>query len=111
MSSLEALAATISEQVSKLSSLHQELGTPLPTLDKAGSRDYATETDTPEGEALRKTRSQILDAAADLIRLVQGPTEHILTLTWSVSSHQLPSSHARLECLSIGQRYRRSPLF
>lgn len=86
MASLEALAATISEQVARLSALHQELGTPPPTLDKAGSRDYATEADTPTGESLRQTRSQILDAAMDLIRLVRGPTEHVLTLTWSVSS-------------------------
>jgi 6-hydroxytryprostatin B O-methyltransferase len=101
MSSLETLAATISEQVSKLTALHQELNTPLPTLDKAGSRDYATEADTPEGEALRKTRSQILDAAADLIRLVRGPTEHVLTLTWSVSYSLLLDAYVRSKPLCI----------
>lgn len=85
MSSLEDLAASISEQVARLSSLHKELGLPPPSLDKAGSRDYATETDTPDGEALREARSRILNAAADLVRLVQGPTDHILNLTWSVS--------------------------
>jgi 6-hydroxytryprostatin B O-methyltransferase len=84
-SSLEDLAASITEQVSKLSSLHKELGLPARTLEKSGSRDYATEADTPEGEALRETRSRILNAAADLVRLVQGPTDHILNLTWSVS--------------------------
>ena len=83
--SLADLAASISEQVSKLSSLHQELGLPAPTLDRSGSKIYATESDDPTGEALRETRSRILNAAADLVRLVQGPTDHILNLTWSVS--------------------------
>ncbi|KAL7622417.1 hypothetical protein AAE478_007922 [Parahypoxylon ruwenzoriense] len=85
MASIESLASSISEQVSKLSSLLQEAASPPPTLGEAGFGDFAQETDTAEGNSLREARSKILDAAQDLIRLVRGPTEQILTLTWSAA--------------------------
>ncbi|KAK5991844.1 O-methyltransferase VdtC [Cladobotryum mycophilum] len=85
MASIEDLASTIKEQVSKLSALHQEIGTPLPTFEPSGFADYSTESNTPHGNALRDTRNQILDAALDLIRLVRGPTEHLLTLSWATA--------------------------
>ncbi|KAI8957434.1 putative O-methyltransferase [Daldinia sp. FL1419] len=83
MSSVESLASSITEQVSKLSSLLQEAGLPSPTLDESGFGDFSRQEDTPEGNELREVRNRILDSAQDLIRLVQGPTERILTLTWA----------------------------
>ncbi|KAI2633031.1 putative O-methyltransferase [Hypomontagnella submonticulosa] len=85
MASIDTLASSIAEQVSKLSSLLQGAGLPPPTLDESGFADFAREADTPDGNALRETRSKILDAAQDLIRLVRGPTEQVLTLTWSAA--------------------------
>ncbi|KAI1473079.1 putative O-methyltransferase [Daldinia caldariorum] len=83
MSSIEDLASSITEQVSRLSSLLQEAGLPSPTLDESGSSDFTHETDTPAGRSLREARHRIMDSAKDLVRLVQGPTEHLLTLTWA----------------------------
>ncbi|KAI2781020.1 putative O-methyltransferase [Daldinia loculata] len=85
MSSIENLASSITEQVSRLSSLLQGEGLPSPTFEESGFRDFEHETDTPTGKALREARNRILDTAHDLIRLVQGPTEHILTLTWATT--------------------------
>ncbi|KAK6956749.1 hypothetical protein Daesc_002029 [Daldinia eschscholtzii] len=85
MSSIESLASSITEQVSKLSSLLQEEHLPSPTFDEPGFGDFAYEADTPAGKSLRDIRHRILDSAQDLIRLVQGPTEHILTLTWATA--------------------------
>ncbi|KAI0139059.1 putative O-methyltransferase [Hypoxylon sp. NC0597] len=85
MASIETLASSIAEEVAKLSSLLQEAGLSPPTLGEAGFGDFAHEADTPAGSSLRETRSKILDAAHDLIRLVRGPTEQILTLTWSAA--------------------------
>ncbi|KAI1407231.1 putative O-methyltransferase [Hypoxylon sp. FL1857] len=85
MASIETLASSIAEDVSRLSSLLQEAGLSPPTFGEAGFSDFASEADTPVGDSLRATRSKILDAAEDLIRLVKGPTEQILTLTWSAA--------------------------
>ncbi|KAI8630646.1 putative O-methyltransferase [Xylariaceae sp. FL1651] len=85
MASVETLAATISEQVSKLSKLLAEAGSPAPTLEESGFGDFSHEDDTPPGFALRETRSAILNAAQDLLRLVRGPTEQILSLAWSAA--------------------------
>ncbi|KAI3321412.1 putative O-methyltransferase [Xylariaceae sp. AK1471] len=85
MTSVETLAATISEQVLKLSTLLADAGSPAPTLEESGFDDFSHETDTPAGVALRETRSAILDAAQDLLRLVRGPTDQILGLAWSVA--------------------------
>ncbi|KAI1801520.1 putative O-methyltransferase [Daldinia bambusicola] len=81
MSSIEDLALSITEQVSRLSSLLQEAGLPSPTFDESGSSDFTHVTDTPMGKSLREARSRIQDLAKDLGRLVQGPTEHLLALT------------------------------
>ncbi|KAI1491317.1 putative O-methyltransferase [Biscogniauxia mediterranea] len=83
MTSMEDLATTIAEQVSKFSFLLREAGSPQPTFDETSFGDFSEETDTPAGNALRETRAKILDAAHDLLRLVRGPTEQILTLAWS----------------------------
>ncbi|KAI1387802.1 putative O-methyltransferase [Hypoxylon trugodes] len=85
MASIENLASSITEEVSKLSSLLKEAGVPPPTLDEAGFRDFGREEDTPAGNSLREARSKILDAAQDLIRLVKGPIEQVLTLTWAAA--------------------------
>jgi 6-hydroxytryprostatin B O-methyltransferase len=85
MASVDSLASTITEQVSQLLSLLQQEGLPPPSLDEASFGDFAHETDTPTGNSLRESRHKILDAAQDLLRLVRGPTEQILTLAWSVS--------------------------
>lgn len=85
MTSIENLASSITEQVSKLSSLLQEAGSPSPTLNETGFGDFALEEETPASKSLRETRSKILDAAQDLIQLVRGPTEHVLSLAFSVS--------------------------
>ncbi|KAI0012378.1 putative O-methyltransferase [Xylariaceae sp. FL0662B] len=85
MASIETLSSVIHEQVPKLLSLLQAAGSPPPTLDETGFDDFVHETDTPEGIALRQTRSQIIDAAQELLRLVRGPIEQILTLTWSAA--------------------------
>lgn len=86
MASIDVLASTIGEQVAKLSALQQEAGAPLPSFDASGSKDFSSEVDTPVGKSIRHARSHLLDAALDLVRLVRGPTEHILTLAWSVST-------------------------
>lgn len=86
MASIESLASSILEQVSKLSSLLQEAGTAPPTFAESGFGAFSHEEDTQTGKSLRETRSKILDAAQDLVQLVRGPTEHVLTLAWSVST-------------------------
>ncbi|KAI1082601.1 putative O-methyltransferase [Whalleya microplaca] len=85
MASIESLVSILDEQVPKLSSLLQAAGTAPPTHDESGFDDFAHETDTPEGISLRQTRSHIIEAAQELLRLVRGPTEQILTLTWSAA--------------------------
>ncbi|KAI0124769.1 putative O-methyltransferase [Xylariales sp. AK1849] len=85
MASIDAVASSITDRVSKLSSLLQQTGIAPPTLDEAGFGDFAQETDTPTGNAIRETRNHIIDAAQDLLRLVRGPTDQILSLTWSVT--------------------------
>ncbi|KAJ3491340.1 hypothetical protein NLG97_g5608 [Lecanicillium saksenae] len=92
MSSIETLAATISEQVARLSTLHREAGSNLPSLSEEGAKDYASSTNTSTDVALQDVRRAILGAADELLRLVRGPTEQILTMTWSVSSKQNPST-------------------
>ncbi|XDG05996.1 hypothetical protein ABKA04_005611 [Annulohypoxylon sp. FPYF3050] len=85
MTSLESLASSIVVEVSRLSSLLQEAGLSPPTLDESGFGDFAHEEDTLTGNSLRETRSRIVDAAQDLIRLVRGPVDQILSLTWSAA--------------------------
>ncbi|KAI1091119.1 putative O-methyltransferase [Rostrohypoxylon terebratum] len=86
MASLENLVSSIVAEVSRLSSLLQQAGLSPPTLDESGFGDFAHEEDTPAGKSLRETRSKIADAAQDLIRLVQGPVDQILSLTWSAAN-------------------------
>ncbi|XXG95711.1 hypothetical protein Hte_001981 [Hypoxylon texense] len=85
MASIESLASSISEQVSKLSSLLQETESAPPTFAEAGFGAFSHDEDTQTGKSLRETRSNILGAAQDLIQLIRGPTEHVLTLAWSAA--------------------------
>ncbi|KAI1769357.1 putative O-methyltransferase [Hypoxylon sp. FL1150] len=85
MASIESFASSISEQVSKLSFLLQEAGSAPPTFSEAGFGAFSHEEDSQTGKSLRETRSKILDAAQDLVQLVRGPTEHVLTLAWSAA--------------------------
>ncbi|KAI1777289.1 putative O-methyltransferase [Hypoxylon cercidicola] len=86
MAVIENLASSISEQVSTLSSLLQEAGSAPPTFAEAGFGAFSYEEDIQTGKSLRETRSKILDATQDLIQLIRGPIEHVLTLAWPVNA-------------------------
>ncbi|KAI1781131.1 putative O-methyltransferase [Hypoxylon cercidicola] len=78
MSSLGALVSTIVEKTTTLSLLLGQQNIAQPTFTEDGHSPYQG-----ENAALRKTRYDIVRAAQDLLRLAQGPEDHLLQLAWS----------------------------
>ncbi|KJZ79726.1 hypothetical protein HIM_01195 [Hirsutella minnesotensis 3608] len=85
MTSIQDLASCISEHVEDLSKLLQQNNIPPPSFVPEASEASTASLDRPQDAALRNARVKILNAAQDLVQLVRGPTEHILTLAWSAS--------------------------
>ncbi len=80
MHSLESLAEVISSKAAAISKLLANKSLPLPTF---GEQSYSDFTDVDH--ELRRVRNGLINAAQDIVRLAQGPEDHILNLTWSVS--------------------------
>ncbi|KAI0378281.1 putative O-methyltransferase [Hypomontagnella monticulosa] len=78
MSSLGALTSSIVKDVATLSHLLGQQNIPQPSFSESSHNPYKG-----EDSALRQTRYNIVKAAQDLLRLAQGPEDHILQLAWS----------------------------
>ena len=78
-SQLASVVGTIIEKAAVLSHLLGTQNIALPTFDKEQPNNYKG-----EDVALRRVRYDLVRAAQDLLRLAQGPEDHILQLAWSV---------------------------
>ncbi|KAI1307852.1 putative O-methyltransferase [Xylaria venustula] len=78
MTSLGELVGTIAQTTAELSRLLGAQNTPYPTLDETGHNAFKG-----EDVALRQARYNVARAAQDLLRLAQGPEDHILQLAWA----------------------------
>lgn len=75
-STLESLASTVYAKATELAELGKEHG-------------VALSVESPRGSDLSpiaplKTRNELIRAAKELIYLATGPTDHVLSLAWSV---------------------------
>lgn len=80
MASLESLSSAITAKSAQISKLLAAKSLPAPTFGEQSYADFAN-----EDSELRKARNDLVDAAKDILRLAQGPEDHILQLAWSVS--------------------------
>jgi hypothetical protein len=78
---LSELASTISQHVDALTCTLAKHKLPQPTLDKDGPPTFPGLEEIPE---LAVARNAVLDAAKELITLVQGPTESLTMSALSV---------------------------
>jgi 6-hydroxytryprostatin B O-methyltransferase len=76
-STMEALASTVYAKANELAQLTKDYGID-PSIEAPGGSDLST-------IAPLKTRNELIRAAKDLIYLAMGPTDHVLSLAWSVS--------------------------
>lgn len=86
MATLESLVGVIAARSVKVSKLVAAKSLPEPSFEK---RNYNGFVD--EDFELRKARNDLASAAQDLVRLAQGPEDHILQLAWSVCQTPLPN--------------------
>ncbi|TAQ85366.1 hypothetical protein B7494_g6311 [Chlorociboria aeruginascens] len=80
MVSLESLTSIISDKASEVSKLRAASG--LPPL--ASEEDITKLTKQAETDSkVREAQNELLSAAVDLVRLVSGPVDQLLSLSWS----------------------------
>lgn len=82
-SPLEQLAASISADVATLTQLLQARGEPVPSFDESSAVMIGEKTAKPD-TAVLEVRNRLINAAHDLLRLAQGPVDHIITLQYGV---------------------------
>lgn len=80
---LEQLAASISADVATVTQLLQARGEPAPSFDETSAVTIGKTTAKPD-TALLEARNRLINAAHDLLRLAQGPVDHIVTLAYGV---------------------------
>lgn len=79
MATLASLAGIIAARAVEVSKLAAVKSLPEPSFRENNYTAYAA-----EDFELRKARNELASAAQDLVRLAQGPEDHILQLAWSV---------------------------
>jgi 6-hydroxytryprostatin B O-methyltransferase len=92
-STLESLASTIQTKALELAQLSKENGI-NPSLDDPVASDLSTVTPLA-------TRNELIQAAKDLLYLAMGPTDHVLSLAWSVSTESLDRDKTNRKLTSI----------
>ena len=92
-SALQELSTKVSTQVATITKLLEASGTPSPSLTEAGALDVKAIRE--EDPSLIIARNELLNAAQDLVRLAQGPIDHVITLSYAVRQSS-PSFNARL---------------
>lgn len=85
MASLESLALDICSQVSNISNILAAHSAPSPSFNENSFADFEGPRDISDLK-LRNARNALINAAHDIIRLASGPTDHILSLAFSVLS-------------------------
>lgn len=80
-SALETLASTVYAKAVELAEISKQHGI-NPSIDDPVASDLSSVTPLA-------TRNELIQAAKDLLYLAMGPTDHVLSLAWSVS--QVPS--------------------
>ena len=87
-SPLEELGLKISTEIATITKLLQATGVPSPSFAESSAVDIskspqsAAEQDT----LLNTARNKLINAAQDVLRLAQGPVDHIVTLAYAVRS-------------------------
>ena len=81
-SELQELAAKISNQVATITKLLEAGGAPSPSLGEAGAIDVKDVRE--EDPQLIGARDELLNAAQEVVRLAQGPIDHVVTLSYAV---------------------------
>ncbi|KAL8787340.1 MAG: hypothetical protein Q9195_007799 [Heterodermia aff. obscurata] len=84
MANLESLALEICSKVSDISKTLAADSTPAPSFEEDSFNDFGSS----QGKAdlyLRDARNKLINCAQDIIRLVSGPTDQILTLAFSAA--------------------------
>jgi 6-hydroxytryprostatin B O-methyltransferase len=81
---LEHLSATISSKTAELSKILEANSIPPPSFDERSFVGKDAARLVVDKDNLRAVRNELITAAQDLIRLAQGPVDHLLTLAWSV---------------------------
>ncbi|KAL1969135.1 hypothetical protein VTN77DRAFT_389 [Rasamsonia byssochlamydoides] len=82
-SPLEVVAAKISAEVATVTRLLQECGAPAPSFAESSAVVVGTNTKPANEAALLKARNELINAAHDLLRLAQGPVDHLVTLAYA----------------------------
>lgn len=88
MANLESLALEICSKVSDISKILAASSTLAPSFEEDSFADF----ESSQGKAelnLRDTRNKLINCAQDIVRLVSGPTDQILTLAFSVDALKL----------------------
>jgi hypothetical protein len=97
-SPLEEVAAKISTEVASLTRLLQERGAPTPSFAESSAVDT---TKPPDDAALVKAKNELVNAAHDLLRLAQGPVDHLVTLGYAVSKSKITGMQVLINRPSI----------
>lgn len=81
---LQSLSSTVGLKVTELSNLLKTAGLPEPSFSEKSYADFSHETTASTDNAIRQVRTDLIDAAKDIIRLAMGPIDQVLSLAWSV---------------------------
>jgi 6-hydroxytryprostatin B O-methyltransferase len=84
-STLEQLAATISADVTAVTQLLHARGEPAPSFAESNAVTIGEKASTNSDTTLLQARNRLINAAHDLLRLAQGPVDHVVTLAYGVS--------------------------
>jgi hypothetical protein len=85
MEGLESLASIISSKAAEISKLLIKNSLQPPSFQERSYADFADANFADANSELRNARNCLINAAQDIMYLTQGPEDHILSLTWSVS--------------------------
>src|SRR5256885_1799916 len=83
--SLESLSSTIAIKSAQITKLLAARSLPVPTFREQSYADFAH-----DDSGLREARNELISAAQDILRLAQGPEDHILDMAWSVRKSKFP---------------------
>ncbi|KAL9120673.1 MAG: hypothetical protein Q9187_002772 [Circinaria calcarea] len=102
---LENLSATISSKTLELSKILEANSIPPPSFAESSCVSPEASSLVVDKDNLRTIRNELITAAQDLIRLAQGPVDHLLTLAWSaadVANLGIIAQHDIASKISIG---------
>ena len=82
---LEELGAKVTTEIATITRLLQANGEGSPSFAESSAVDVnASQTTSKDQASLLAARNELVNAAQDVLRLAQGPIDHVVTLAYAV---------------------------